>query len=316
MRIASITMVGQFPHGIDLHLRNLRWALTPEDHSYLITLPQHAAGCGLESDERVTCIAHQPALTNPRGMVNFWREFPILIDRHRIEPEWFLLMQQDIWLAAPPEVPVDPRRIRALLPATHYHNIMLGEQVLHSRVWEGAQLIHASLIDGARHFGVDFSFVPNTFLDRDRNILEARFGGPISISDFGKADTLDEFGLYCALVAGTAIEHVPGAVHLRGPEVLHRRFPDIYRGASRDTLATIQAQLPYLDVRLAVAMYYVAGLWESVDELDWAQLREDSVRTLRCSLDSGRAWLPAGALGRLERAVALAQRARGLEGPG
>ncbi len=307
MRIASITMVGQFPHGIELHLRNLRWALTPDDHSYIFTLPQHAAAQGLTSDARVTCIAHQPAQTNPRGMVNFWREFPELIDRHRIEPEWFLLMQQDIWFTAPPTVPADPRRIHAFLPASHYHNIMIGERVFHPRVWEGAQLVHCSLIAGARRFGVDFSFVPNTFVDRDRLAIEARMGGPIGISDFGKADTLDEFGLYCALVAGTAMEHQSRAVHLRGPEVLHRRFPDIYRGATRAMLAAVQSQIPYLDVLLAVAMYYVAGLWETIDDLDWAQLCPASAQALQRVLETGDAWLPPPPLARLAHVVSLAR---------
>ena len=39
LRIASVTMVGQFPDGIDLHVRNLRWALTPADHIFIVTRP-------------------------------------------------------------------------------------------------------------------------------------------------------------------------------------------------------------------------------------------------------------------------------------
>lgn len=132
-------------------------------------------------------------------------------------------------------------------------------------------------------------------------------GGPIGISDFGKADTLDEFGLYCALVAGTAMEHQSRAVHLRGPEVLHRRFPDIYRGATRAMLAAVQSQIPYLDVLLAVAMYYVAGLWETIDDLDWAQLCPASAQALQRVLETGDAWLPPPPLARLAHVVSLAR---------
>lgn len=306
MRIASITMVGQFPHGIDLHVRNLRSVLTEDDHIFVVTVPRVAAELGLVSDGQVTYIAHQPAEIRRQGMLNFWREFPDLIDRHRIDPEWFLLMEQDIWFAEPPAIPADPKRIRGFLPADHYHNIMVGDRLFHPRVWEGAQLVHRSLVAGARRFGIDFSFVPETFVDRDRARFEAQAGGPISISDFGKADTLDEFGLYCALVAGTTVEHQPRAVHLRGPEVLHRRFPEIYRGATPATLADIQAQMAYLDVLLAVAMYYVAGLWNDVDHLDWTRLRPASRDALqRIALSSG-AWLPLSARDRLRRLLEVA----------
>jgi hypothetical protein len=41
-------------------------------------------------------------------------------------------------------------------------------------------------------------------------------------------------------------------------------------------LADIQAQLAYLDVLLAVAVCYVAGLWDDVDHLDWTRLRPAS----------------------------------------
>lgn len=292
MRIASITMVGQFPHGIDLHVRNLRGMLTGDDHIFVVTLPRVAAELDLVSDGQVTYIAHQPAEVRREGLLNFWREFPDLIDGHRIEPEWFLLMEQDIWFAEPPAIPSDPKRIRGFLPVDHYHNIMVGERLFHPRVWEGAQLVHHSLVAGARRFGIDFSFVPETFVDRDRARFEARAGGPISISDFGKADTLDEFGLYCALVAGTTVEHQPRAVHLRGPEVLHRRFPQIYRGATPAVLAHVQAQMPYLDVLLTVAVYYMVGLWDDIDHLDWTRLRPGSRAALRRIALTGGSWLP------------------------
>ncbi len=54
MRVASITMVGQFPYGIDPHVRNLRWALAPTDHTFVVTPPDVIATFALASDERVT----------------------------------------------------------------------------------------------------------------------------------------------------------------------------------------------------------------------------------------------------------------------
>lgn len=304
-RIAAITMVGQFPDGIPSHVRNLRWALGPDDRGYVFTQPPNLPAADGVADDRVACVACEPAYTNPRGMVNFWREFPALLDRYGIAPEWYLFMQQDIWLTRPPALPADPLTIHALLPHGHYHNIMIGEREHHPRVWEGAQLVHHGLVDEALAAGVDFSFVPETFIDRDRASAEARWGGPIWLSDFGKADTFDEFGLYCALVAGTRSRHVRGAVHLRGPEVLHRRFPDLYRGGDAGRVAAAQAQLPYLDVLLAIATYHIVGLWPTVDHLDWGRLWPGSAATLDAAWQSSGEWLPADARRRFDALRAL-----------
>jgi len=62
---------------------------------------------------------------------------------------------------------------------------------------------------------------------------EERFGGLIGLFDNHLPDTMDELNLFCALEARVAFEREVPAVHLRGPETLHRRFPEIYRGATR-----------------------------------------------------------------------------------
>lgn len=309
MRIASITMVGQWPHGINLHLRNLCWALGGEDRIYLIARPETLASAELHDDPRIRCIPYDAPVRNESGILEFWDAFPALIDEHRIAPEWFLLMEQDIWFTARVELPDDPRRLRGFLPADHYHNVMAGERQLHARVWEGAQLLPRSLIDEARAFGIGFSAVKHTFVDRDRARYELEAGGPIHISDFGKADTLDELGLYCALVARTTLEHRPNAVHLRGPEVLHRRFPHLYHGATRAELDAVQAQVAYLDVLLAVATYYVTGCWSEIGHLDWSELRPQSAAALRRATAAGADWMPAQALERLRYVTRLAEKA-------
>ena len=294
-------MVGQFPHGIDMHVRNLRWALTPDDHIFVVALPETLAAVNSVSDDRVTLVPFVPAEKRPRGILNFWREFPTLLRRYRIEAEWFLFMQQDIWFFRPPEPQADPKRIRSFLPWNYYHNIMAGERMLHPRVWEGAQLIHNTLVRRALDAGIDFSFVKETFLDRRRPEFEAEVGAPVSISDFGKPDTMDEFGLHCALVERTTLEFDVRAAHLRGPEVLHRRFPEIYRGATRQALAGVQQQVQYMDTLLAVAMYYIAGLWDEIDHLDWTGIRPGGELLIDDLLESAPRWMRPDELARLQR---------------
>jgi hypothetical protein len=56
MRIASVTMVGQFPDGIDIHVRNLRWVLSEEDHTYIVTNSSFVKNYDLRNTDRTTYI--------------------------------------------------------------------------------------------------------------------------------------------------------------------------------------------------------------------------------------------------------------------
>lgn len=306
MRIASITMVGQFPHGIDLHVRNLRWALTPADHIFVVTLPGTIAAFGLASDERVTYVPFVPKETRPTGWVVFWREFPALVREHGIDPAWFLFMESDIWFVEPPGIPGDPGRVRSFLaPGNGYRDVMVDGQRLQPRIWEGAQLVSGRVIRQATDFGIDFSSVPETFVDRSRPRYEARFGGPISLFDNHMPDTMDELNLFCALEARVAFEREVRAVHLRGPETLHRRFPEIYRGATRAEVEAVQERQPYLDVLLPIAVYHAAGLWADIEGLDWTRAWQESRRDLDYLLGSAPPWLTDDELARLAHARRL-----------
>jgi hypothetical protein len=138
---------------------------------------------------------------------------------------------------------------------------------------------------------VSFSFVKETFLDKERDRYEGELGGQISLSLMQKPDTMDEFGLYCALVEKTCVEHDVRALHLRGPESLHRMFPDVYRFATVERLREVQNKVPYLDVLLAVALYYVVGLWEKIDHLDWSKLKPESRKEIERLLRQGLEWM-------------------------
>jgi hypothetical protein len=199
-------------------------------------------------------------------------------------------MEADIWFFARPPVHDDPHIIRSFLPQGSYRNILAGGKVIHPRVWEGAQLIHGSIIRNAIDFGIDFSFVHKTFLDRRRDTYETHYG-PITMSMYKHPDTMDELGLYCALEAETSIEYCVKALHLRGPESLHRKFPDLYRGASMERVKEIQKKMPYFDVLLAIAAYYTAGLWDHIEHLDWTKAWPESKREIDRLLNTGIEWM-------------------------
>lgn len=290
MRIASITMIGQFPDGIDLHIRNLRWALTEEDHIFIVTPQSIIDDLSLIDDDRTTYVPFLPKETAHTGFINFWREFPDILTQYDIHPEWFLLMEADIWFFARPSIHDDPHIIRSFLPQGSYRNILAGGKVIHPRVWEGAQLIHRDVIQNAIKFGIDFSFVSRTFFDKNKTKYEDQHG-PITMSMYKHPDTMDEFGLYCALEAKTSIDYCVKALHLRGPECLHRQFPDLYQGGSKERVSEIQKRMPYFDVLLAIAVYYTAGLWENIDHLDWTQAWPESKREIDRLLITGMEWM-------------------------
>lgn len=299
-------MVGQFPHGIDLHVRNLRWALAAVDHIFIITLPEIIAAFRLVSDTRVTYVPCVPKEVRPSGWIVFWREFPALVRALGIDAQWFLLMESDIWFVERPTVPGGPGHVRNFLaPANGYRDVMLGGRVLQPRIWEGAQLVSGSVIRQAIDFGIDFSAVPETFVERDRARYEERFGGPITLFDNHMPDTLDELNLFCALEARVAFERDVRAVHLRGPETLHRRFPEIYRGGTRTQVESIQEKQPYFDVLLPIAVYYAIGLWSEIDELDWTRAWPGSRHELDRLLCSAPPWLTDDEFARMARAREL-----------
>jgi len=284
-------MIGQFPDGINIHVRNLKWALTEDDHIFIITLPSFIESLDLKNDKQVTYIPFHTQLNSEKGFINFWKYFPKIIKEYKIYPEWFLFMEEDIWFFAKPLLQSDPKIIRGYLPRGSYRNILLDDQIIHNRVWEGAQVIHSDIVKNAINFGIDFSFVRNTFLVKNRKKYEDEFGGEITMSMYQNPDTFDEFGLYCALVEKTKMQHEVKALHVRGPESLHRMYPDAYLHATKQRIDEIQKKLPYIDVLLAVAVYYTVGLWKHIHHLDWTKAQIESKREIQRLLLTGNEWI-------------------------
>jgi hypothetical protein len=80
-------------------------------------------------------------------------------------------------------------------------------------------------------------------------------------------ETLTDFALYCALKERVGWSEVEKAVHLQGPELLHRKYPQIYRGYDEELLSQAQRDIPYVDVYAAIAMYYIAGTWTECEDV-------------------------------------------------
>lgn len=279
MRIASFTMIGQFPDGISLHIRNLKWALTKQDHIFIVTLPKYIEKFSLKNDEIVTFIPFQH---EREGFIDFWSEFPAILKETGARPEWYLFMEQDIWFRRPlVNLPKNEKEIRNYLPLQNdYHAVMSGGKLFHPRVWEGANLLHKNVIEGAIDRNIHFSFTNQFFCDID---------GEITLNRFVRPDTFDEMSLFCALEAKTKPIYEDGAVHLRGPESLHRQFPELYSDCIEEKLKEAQEKLNYLCVYAALAFYYVAGNWKN--PLDWGKMHEKYREEYRKVMNTATEWM-------------------------
>jgi hypothetical protein len=303
IKIASVTMVGQFPHGIKYHVENMKWALDQDSHIFIVTLPSIIEEQKLEKEKSVTYIPFETE--KKEGFINFWRSFPEIVKKYKIDPEYFLFTEQDIWFFEKLNYKEEEKTIVSYLPTGGYRNIILNDKLFHPRVWEGGQIINASIVKDAIQFGIDFSFVKETFLDKRRSFYENKFNGKIEFSMYKDPDTFDEFGLYCALEAGTNIKQMIKACHLRGPESVHRIFPEMYHFASAEKIKKVQKKIPYIDIYMVIAVYYIVGLWIDIKDINWEKAKEDTKKDLKKLLSTSKEWMKEEENSRMKEIVSL-----------
>jgi hypothetical protein len=298
MKIASITMVGHFPDGIALHVRNLKWFLGATDyHVYIVTSPKRLQQITVKDDKVTFIVKPTPEgefAESPRnpGFVNFWKWFPAIVRHYKIDPEWFLFMEQDLWFFDKFDCVPEPKTVKTFFSEKgSYHNIMLDDQVLQPHIWEGTHLINADIVKRAIDFKIDFGYRAKSFLDRNRERYERLLGGKLSISMWTGPETLTDFALYCALEERVGWDEVEKAVHLQGPEILHRKYPEIYNGYNPEILDRAQRELPYMDVYRAVAAYCIAGNWKTCKHVEWKNAGEELRRDLCKVAPTAEQWM-------------------------
>jgi hypothetical protein len=284
-KIASITVVAHFPHGVDLHVRNLKWFLHGSDyHIYIVTLPRVLEQIKTRTEQVSFITKPTPRddfAENPKtGFVNFWKWFPAMIEHYDIDPEWYLLMEQDLWFFEKFDGVPEPGTIKTFFSEkSTYHNVMLNDQMLQPHLWEGTHLVNAAIVKRAIDFKIDFGYRVNSLLDRKREQYEKRFGGKLSIAGWTAPETLSEFALYCALEERVGWAEVEKAVHLQGPELLHRKYPELYERYDEALLSRAQREIPYIDIYAAAVLYCIAGNWIDCASVNWekagADLRSD-----------------------------------------
>lgn len=304
MRIASFTMIGQFPHGIDLHIRNLKWALNKEDSIFIVTLPEFIKTFKLKNDNQITYIPYMKS--HSEGFINFWKYFPKILERLNIDPEWFLFMEEDIYFHNKIVIlPKEKEIVNYLLPQTTYKAIFVNDKLYHPRVWEGGNLIHKHIVRDAIKENVSFSFVnkKDYFYRKNELFWEEKVNGKIKLNWNDNPDTFDEFGLYCALVKDTKVIHHDKSVHLRGPESLHRQFPYLYKTCKEEDLIKAKQKLNYLCIYTAIAVYYIVGNWKG--NILWENIQNKYKLEFSKILPNAKEWMKIDEYERLKEIIDL-----------
>jgi hypothetical protein len=282
-------MVGQWPHGLSLHLDNLKWALGEHQHqSWVVTTEEIQKKYQPKYPSvRFFSVPH-------RGMtfIPFWDIFPRLVKEQKIDGNSFLLMEQDIFFVEKIGVPsVDPQVITNYLPLSRYHAMTLNGELYHHRVWEGANLLHRNLIHGAIREGIKFTFTKNYFFEKERAAWEEKLGGKIGMIEFKAVDTMDEMCYYCPMRHNTRTVHEDKAVHLRGPETIHRKHPTLYHHMTPEGMAMIQKELRYLDLYVILAAFYLAGNYKSIDGYELHKMKPENKGMFKRLRVHGKEWL-------------------------
>ncbi len=101
----------------------------------------------------------------------------------------------------------------------------------------------------------------------------------------------------------TRITYSPRAVHLQGPEVLHRCNPELYNSSANELLPIVAERwVNYFCAYAVAAVYYIAGNWKNA--ADWTRIQRRYRSEFKNLAGKADEWMSAEECERLEKIVA------------
>lgn len=270
MKVASISVVAQHPRGLDMHVRNLRWALEGTNNQiYIFTQKKWNFNKKLYPDVRfIEANSDDPMKYHP-----FWRhEIPNAICT-LINEEMLLFSEQDIFYITKLKDHIDNsyKSNKIVVSGTIYHPpLFCGHVDLYPRVWEGGCIIPSWMIRKAVMndnitIGNQISseeMVEWAKKQPDDMIMHGRQLNQINIGDY--IDTMYEFTLYCYRNAIPITKKVI-CTHFYPTDRIHRLNPEIYDAAL--TKEQIDKISIVSEVQCCLFAYYVCGVIKASDAL-------------------------------------------------
>ena len=314
MKIQSLTIVAQHPKGLDMHLRNIRWAIDGDFDPYIFTFKAY------EFDyPRVNIVS---VSADPIMYYSFWRHDA----REAIKEskaDVLVISEQDV-VYTTKLMPYIERAYDTgciVIDSEQYgHNIMKDHKVVYPRLWEGGMIVRTDIIRDAVNKDVwlaDFCQCHEVRdaarMDKDHYFIQ--IDKKITLREMADTDfdtrfeNFFEFTLYCFL-NNIKADKVRLSCHLPFPEGAHRNVPELYTGPITqellDELLTKSGYQPNC-IPTTLLMYYLTGvcdlsplirkIWQDSDE--WVKQK---VRRL---MPSAREWMTHEELQKLQRVLTI-----------
>lgn len=306
MRIASIFIVGQHPKGLDLHLRNLRWALNRPHTIYVLTFREWNFDKSDYPDVKFLEI-DRPAME----YYNFWGEtIPDFI--RSLNEDVILLTESDQFFHTQIGAYADSCFDKICVGLETYGWQIYRNQVqVYPRLWECGLLIPRKTFIKHLDLGVDCSWtnLSETMCQRLKSSQDAYFfglsGKPVMLNQADTSVIMDVMGqltLSC-YIEGELAHEIDYLDHLGRPETIHRQNPHLYGQLNRDDLPCV----PYPGPQTTF-MYYLSGVTEIFPEMAkfWGDSKDLMKKIHRIAV-RGKEWMTPEQADRLRTAITMSK---------
>ena len=299
-----MTVLGQHPMGLDLHIRNLRWALNEINHRiYIFTSVNHNIDHTLFPD-----VIFIESECKPNRWHNYWsKEIPTYI-RSDCKENLFLFSQLDTIYTDKLQQTVKTvheNQSIAISKLDHHCPLKIGNQSIYPRIWEGGTLIPRSVLFDAiqtHELRLDKRIYSEWIISKLKDCTDEVLFGKIlrSVRHGDELDTFGELSIYCYLMQVPFMRCLP-ILHFVALETIHRKYPDCY-----GPLLTINCLQQFLADGYSakpVFMYYLTGCyrWNNVIDKFISSLPKHDFWELNVLKKSAAEWMSKKQLFRLKR---------------
>jgi hypothetical protein len=265
MKVEAITVAGQFPDGIDLHVNNLRWATFGLDCQIHIFTARH-----WKVENKWPGVVVHEVDADPFKWFNYWTN---VVPQHLKESsaDVFVFSQLDTFYFRRLKELVSQagRNEEIIMNNDDYHSgISLGGSRVYPRLWEGGLFVNRQVLGNAiNRYGIRLDKdVSNEWLLSEIGIkctTESLDGKPLkSLRKGCGLDTLGEFCLYC-FFKQIPVTEAKYLVHFPAVETLHRKYPQHYGKFTEEFLTCIAEQRD----QSGILLYYLSGCYKWSDLL-------------------------------------------------
>lgn len=244
MKICVVSTIAQHRLGLEIHLRNLFWAL--KDHDVRVIIQTYKSHGFYFEDSRITLLEVD---SDPSLFHFFWNDTANSIRDLCGDFDFFLFMEQDVFFTKAPLVD-HSMPIQLNLHSQYLSFFDESRNLIYPRIWEGGTFVRSDLVLQALESGIrlgsekdipDWLFRSSSIYYTTNSALHLDF---VKISEHVSRsvflDTMFEFGLYCfvnqvpysIMSLDLNYEYGNQTVHFRGCDMIVRDNAKIYDSPS------------------------------------------------------------------------------------